>query len=158
MLTLSNADLLFFCKQTQSFWYICYCKQHLFMGMMHCHEQHWVLGYLKPLNEPDPSLAVELSVLEAPFNPELKGAPPSYSNLPCSVETQAGGGFWSFPLITYQLYLFKPLSTFWEKKLQSIFDPFGKETLREWNLRCELNSYSRVFLVKTALKQCPAVL
>lgn len=41
------------------------------------------------------------SVLEDPFNPELKGAPPSYSNLPCSVETQAGGGFWSFPLITY---------------------------------------------------------
>lgn len=29
----------------------------------------------------------ELSVLEAPFNPELSGALPSYNNLPCSVET-----------------------------------------------------------------------
>lgn len=112
---------------------MCYCKQYLFTGMVHCYKQHWVLGYPKPPTEPGLPLAVQLSVLEAPFNPELSGAPPSYNNLPCSVETpqypQVGGGFWSFPLITSWLHLFKALSTFWEKTAKYLWSFWKRNTL-----------------------------
>lgn len=95
----------------------------------------------------------------SPFNPVLSGAPPltitSHAQLRLLSIPKLGVDFDPF---LWSLLDCICLSHFQlsEKKLQSICDPFGKETLCEWNLRCELNSNSRVFLVKTTVKQCPA--
>lgn len=100
-----------------------------------------MLGYPKPLTEPDPLLAVELSALEAPFNPEFSGVPPSYNNL--HVETphipRLGVDFDPFLWSLLDCICLSPFQLS-EKKLPSVCDPFRKETLCEWNLRCELNS------------------
>lgn len=111
---------------------------------------------------PDPTLAVELRVLEAPFQPGLGGVTPSYNNMGCSAKTpqhpEVGIDFDPFTRSLLECICLSPLQLS-QNKLQTIWDSFGKETCFfsvDGNLRCEPNSNPGVFLVKTALKQCPA--
>lgn len=65
---------------------ICYSKQHIFAGKLHCRKQQGELGCPKPPTVPDLPLAAGLHVLEASFQPELDGIAPSCNKLWSSAE------------------------------------------------------------------------